>query len=114
MRISDGSSAVCSSDLHDGIDAALGGLGVITEEFAGAVFFADVEPDLLGRGITGPGPGLARLGALRGHRRLETVEIDRQDVVQGRRWLVCVDLGGRGALQQKKRYYKKFTVEIYN
>src|SRR3546814_15093277 len=47
----------------DGIDAAFGGFRVLAEEFAGAVFFANIHPDLLGRGSTGHRPALLALVA---------------------------------------------------
>src|ERR1700734_2905438 len=43
---------------------ALGGLGLVAQEFGGAEFFAQRKPDILGRGIAASRPCRARLFAL--------------------------------------------------
>ena len=61
---------------HHRHDRALGPLGVVAKELRRADALADREPDRLGRGFTGTGPALARLGLLPLHGGVEGVEID--------------------------------------
>ena len=50
---------------------ALGGLGLVAQKLGRAELLAQREPDRLGRGLAGARPGLARLGALALHGRIE-------------------------------------------
>ena len=71
----------------DGDDLPLGDRRGVAQELARAVALAEVEPDRFVRRLAGPGPALARLGALPLHRGVEPRGIDRpalsaQDVLR--------------------------------
>ena len=57
-------------------DLAGGGLGVVAEELGGAELFLQLEPQGLGRGLAGAGPGLPRLGALALHAGGKSLGVD--------------------------------------
>ena len=58
-----------------GKNLALGGLGVVAEEFGRAEALGEVEPDRLVGRLAGAGPGGARLSPLLGHGRIKAGDI---------------------------------------
>ena len=62
--------------LQDSGDRAFGFLGVVAEEFRVAQFFAQREPQRIGRGFARTGPGAARIFALLRHGGVEAVRVD--------------------------------------
>src|SRR3546814_12582143 len=88
MRISDWSSDVCSSDLHEGAGHTADiGHGEISEQ-AG-------RQDEMAEGVAEDAP-------FAGQRAVHQQQPDRKSVVSGKRVSVRVDLGGRRIIKKKK------------
>ncbi len=57
-------------------DLARGRFGLVAEELGGAELLFQLEPERIGRGLAGAGPGFPRLGALALHGRGKALRVD--------------------------------------
>ncbi len=87
--------------LHQCARHAFGGLGLVAEEFGGAEFLAQREPDILGRCLAGAGPCRARLFALPVHRVGEGGDVDA-DAARFQRVLGEIERKAVGVVQRER------------
>src|SRR3546814_16726442 len=106
MRISDGSSDVCSSDLA-------------TRRASGGREALPRARHSRSRAPSGPAPRRQRLAVRQsrphfGTRRGRPTPLDRKSVVSGKRVSVRVDLGGRRSIKKKnnKKYIRTKTTTL--